>query len=227
MLESLRLNRHDGVKSISQFKVLDLTSLNQDKVISRRESQKVEFSDEALMAAYANGNLVAFEQLYGRHKDPLLRYFLRQVSQKAIAEELFQETWQSLIKNSKNYKSSAKFSTYLYTIAHSRLVDFYRKHSRQDWQSYDDENNHLELEAEVETQPERQLDVAELEQHLLQSLQILPAAQQEVFILKFEAGMSVPEIAEALGENPEAIKSRLRYGIAKLKGCFKRSELKR
>ena len=175
-----------------------------------------QFSDEALMTAYSNGNVSAFEQLYLRHKDSLLRYFLRQVGSKASAEELFQDTWQSIIKASSGYKSSAKFSTYLYHVARNRLIDHYRKQGRADYLTIDDEAS-FELSAEQDTQPEQQLDQQQVQRQFQLALAQLVPAQREVLILKYENGMTVSEIAETIGDNHEAVKSRLRYAVNKLK----------
>ncbi len=221
MLESLRLNGHYEDKSDQTLDVLTPLNLVES---SSPVLENASLSDEALMAAYAQGNVQAFEKLYGRHKDPLLRYFLRQISSRATAEELFQETWQSLIKNCASYKSSAKFTTYLYTIAHSRLVDFYRKNGRAEFESIDNESSQ-QYAAEEMSQPEFQIGAAELKAQLLEALEAMPVAQKEVFLLKYEAGMSVPEIAKVLDDNPEAVKSRLRYCVANLKGFFNKDEL--
>lgn len=192
-------------------------------------------SDEALMLGYAQGNVKAFEQLYHRHKDSLLRFFLRQVSARATADELFQETWQSLIKNSAKYQATAKFSTYLYRIAHSRLVDFYRKNGREHWLEFDEQlvdsvasgaDASLAERRQRQWQPEAQHDELALKEQLFEALETLPENQREVFLLKFEAGMSVAEIANCLEQNAEAVKSRLRYATAKLKGFFNLDELK-
>ncbi len=225
MLESANVNSHDGVKSISEIITLDTSSRQLEQTSKLIEEVASQLSDEALMAAYAQGNVKAFEQLYGKHKDPLLRYFLRQLDSRAIAEELFQETWQSLIKNSANYKSSAKFTTYLYTIAHSRLVDYYRKAGRVRLDSMNENEQAEEYEADASQEPEFQINAAELKAQLTDALEALSSDQKTVFLLKYEAGMSVPEIAQVLGQNPEAIKSRLRYCVANLKGFFSKSEL--
>lgn len=224
MLESFFVNRHDGAKSTAETVALDISSKQFDSIKAKAQSSN-ELSDEALMAAYAHGNVKAFEQLYRRHKDPLLRFFLRQIESAAKAEELFQETWQSLIKNSLSYRSSAKFTTYLYTIARSRLVDFYRKQGKADFESLDNDETSIEPLAEIASQPENQRQVVELKAQLMAALDVLPSGQKEVFLLKFEAGMTVPEIAEVLALNPEAVKSRLRYCVANLKGFFSKQEL--
>jgi len=79
-------------------------------------------ADEELMLAYKNGDAMAFETLYQRHKGSLYRYMLRQCASRAVAEELFQDVWMSIIRTRKRYYSSAKFSTYLFRVAHNRLM---------------------------------------------------------------------------------------------------------
>src|SRR5919202_3130423 len=83
--------------------------------------------DEALMLAYQAGNAGAFETLYRRHRTRLYRFVLRAVKTRAVAEELFQEIWMRVIEARSRYTPQAKFTTWLYTIAHNHLVDHWRK----------------------------------------------------------------------------------------------------
>src|SRR5438874_12445107 len=83
-------------------------------------------SDEDLMLAYAAGDAAAFDVLYGRHKGGVYRYLLRQCRQGVAVDELFQDVWMNLIRARASYVPSAKFTTYLYRLAHNRLIDHYR-----------------------------------------------------------------------------------------------------
>src|SRR4051812_38511979 len=83
-------------------------------------------SDEALMLAYAGGDAGAFEPLYARHKGPVFRYVLRSVKTRAEADELFQDVWMRAIEARARYRPEAKFTTWIYTIAHHRLIDHWR-----------------------------------------------------------------------------------------------------
>src|SRR3954469_7457512 len=87
----------------------------------------MEAPDEELMAAYRDGNAAAFDTLYARHRGALFRYVLRGVKLRAVAEELYQEVWILVIEARKRYAPSARFTTWLYTIAHNRLVDHWRR----------------------------------------------------------------------------------------------------
>jgi RNA polymerase sigma-70 factor (ECF subfamily) len=84
-------------------------------------------TDETLMLGYRDGDAAAFDVLYGRHKGGIYRYLLRQCRNAALADELFQDVWMNLIRARAGYTVQAKFSTYLYRIAHNRLMDHFRR----------------------------------------------------------------------------------------------------
>ena len=91
----------------------------------------MEAGDEQLMLAYQRGDAAAFDQLYRRHKGALYRFLLYSVRERALAEEFFQEIWMRVIEARGRYQSRAKFTTWLYTVAHHRLVDHWRKRGLQ------------------------------------------------------------------------------------------------
>ena len=165
------------------------------------------------MLAYRHGDAGAFETLYVRHKGPLYRFVLRSVKVRALAEELYQEIWMRVIEARGRYSVQAKFTTWLYTIAHNLLVDHWRRKGLTLVQ-LDEE----ELVAAPDN-PARQAEARESLARLLQAIEALPAAQREAFLLHEEAGLTVAEIAAATGTNEEAAKSRLRYAMAKLKAA--------
>ncbi|MGQ0545487.1 MAG: RNA polymerase sigma factor [Betaproteobacteria bacterium] len=173
----------------------------------------MEGADEELMLAYRNGNAGAFETLYGRHRARLYRFVLRSVKERGTAEELFQDVWMRVIEARSRYAPRAKFTTWLYSIAHNRLIDHWR---RKGLTLVDLEN--VEVEGNGPN-PEHQAQARQGLQRFASALEALPAAQREAFLLHEEAGMSVPEIAQATGAGEEAAKSRLRYAIAKLKAA--------
>ena len=165
------------------------------------------------MLAYGRGDAGAFEMLYKRHRGALFRFILRAVKQRAAAEELFQEAWIRVIEARSRYAPQARFTTWLYTIAHNLLVDHWRRKGLTLVQ-LDEE----ELVAAPDN-PARQAEAREALARLVQAIEALPAAQREAFLLHEEAGLTVAEIAAATGTNEEAAKSRLRYAMAKLKAA--------
>ncbi len=174
--------------------------------------------DEPLMLAWCAGDATAFERLYGRHKGGVLRYMLRQTGKRELAEELFQDVWLRVVNARAAYTSKARFSAWLYSIAHNRLMDHFREHARARLVSYSEEAGPLEeTPAAALAQPERTLERKQDAQELLRLLDALPEAQREAFVLQQEGELSVEEIAAATGVSRETAKSRLRYALAKLR----------
>lgn len=174
--------------------------------------------DEDLMLAYARGSTDAFDTLYRRHKGPLYRYLVRQCRDPSTAEELFQDIWANLVRARQSYVVTARFTTWLYRLAHNRLIDHYRRHAPASLASFDDEDAGLaEPAAAAHEQPDAAYDAKAKAARLLTVLGELPEAQREAFVLQNESGMSIEEIAEATGVNRETAKSRLRYAMAKLR----------
>jgi RNA polymerase sigma-70 factor (ECF subfamily) len=89
-----------------------------------------DISDETLMLAYAAGDAGAFDRLYERHRGGVYRYVLRHVGNAGLADELFQDVWMNAIRARASYAPTAKFSTWIYTLAHHRLVDHWRSSGR-------------------------------------------------------------------------------------------------
>ena len=188
----------------------------------------MEAGDEQLMLAYREGDAGAFELLYKRHKGALYRFVLRSVRDRAIAEELYQEIWMRAIEARGRYEVQAKFTTWLYTIAHNRLVDHHNRlvdHWRKrglTLVALDEEGAaQAEPAATADYEPHRQLEAKQGLARFVRALEALPPAQREAFLLHEEAGMSVAEIARATGTGEEAAKSRLRYALSKLKEAMR------
>jgi len=174
-------------------------------------------SDEQLMLAYAGGDAGAFEALYARHKGALFRFVLRSVKARGEAEELFQEIWMRAIEARGRYAPQAKFSTWLYTIAHNRLVDHWRAKGLALVSLDDDESPVPEVAADPGSEPHRQVEARQTLERLGAALAALPQAQREAFLLHHEGGLTAAEIAAATGSGEEAAKSRLRYAMNKLR----------
>lgn len=167
-------------------------------------------SDEDLLARYAAGEVAAFEQLYARHESPVWRFLLRQCAQRAVAEELHQETWFAVARDASRFRPDARFTTWLYAIARHRLIDRLRAtkpHTSLDQEWIDDQSPAPPEEAERQEQGDA----------ILAALEQLPAEQREAFLLQAEAGLSVEQIAAVTGTGFETAKSRLRYARERLK----------
>lgn len=175
-------------------------------------------SDENLMLQYKDGDDQAFETLYSRYRQPLFRYLQHQCGNAAIAEELFQDIWINLIRARHRYEVSASFKTFIYHMAHNRLIDHYRKQKHGVPASYDEHEELLNLEVTANPlSAERQVQGQQTMARLMAAITALPEAQREAFLLKENTGLSVEQIADITGVNVETAKSRIRYAINKLR----------
>lgn len=180
-------------------------------------------TDETLMLAYRDGEAAAFEALYARHRGRLFRYLLHQCRRQGDAEEMFQEIWMSVIRARDSYEVSAKFTTWLFRIAHNRLIDTFRARGRLaefELEPAGDDDERPDFPAPASEQPERLIERAELAGRLVDAVEQLPAPQREAFLLAVEGGLSVEEIANAAGTGFETAKSRLRYAYARLRATL-------
>ena len=175
------------------------------------------------MQSYAAGQAAAFEQLYGRHRLRMWRYFYRNTGDGALADDLTQDLWFAVVDNAARYEVRSKFTTWLFTMAHHRLVDHWRRLRPGISLSADTEESMRladSLFAASGFEPDHQLDRQLMAHALLAALAQLPTEQRECFLLQVEADMTVTEIALATGVAEETAKSRLRYARAKLRAAL-------
>ena len=145
----------------------------------------------------------------------LFRFMLHQVREHGTAEELYQDVWQRVITARARYRPEARFSTWLFQIAHNRLTDHWRALQHRPAAPADAEER-TEREADPQT-PERQLSAFEERRRLQLALEELPADQREVVLLRLEQELSLEQIGEITGVGRETVKSRLRYALDKLR----------
>ena len=172
-------------------------------------------SDEALMRAWVDGEVTAFDQLYSRHRGRLYRFLLRQLRDQATADELFQDVWQRVIAARVGWKPEAAFSTWLFRIAHNRLADHWRASSYRPPAPADADERAARI-PDPDT-PERTLSEFEQRRLLQLALDALPAEQREVLLLRLEQELTLEEIGAITGVGRETVKSRLRYAMEKLR----------
>lgn len=185
-------------------------------------------TDEALMLNYGKGSKAAFATLYERHKGPLYRYVCRQLGAKhqSKAQELFQEVWLRVIDNRTRYKVEAKFSTWLYRIAHNLLIDEQRKLTARGEHLVlvDDEqgeSDHIPIASNQGNQ-ENTLHNKYLQQAIKHCVELLVPQQREAFLLRHEAGFEPAQVCDIVEAKPETVKTRLRYAMSQLRECLER-----
>ena len=169
-------------------------------------------SDEALVQVCNQGDPraahAAFEALYLRHKDYVLRVALRFAPDIDTALDALQDTFVQLLRRfppkGDGITLTAKLTTLLYPIARNAAITAARRAGR-----FPVADN--VTPDQLPARPERVGgDIGRI-------LAVLPSGQREAITLRFVDGMSMKEIAEVLGIPKGTVKSRLHQGIAKLR----------
>lgn len=189
-------------------------------------------SEETLMRDFAKGDLGAFEVLLNRYRRPLFGYISRFVGNDR-AEDIFQETFYRVIRSKDSYKVRAKFSTWLFTIAHNVCVDHLRKSGRvslvsiseplststDGTRTYEDT-----LESGDAGPSEKSID-EEMNSCIERLILELPEPQRQVLLLRQFGDMSFKEIARTVGCRVNTAKSRMRYALEALRKDLSKSSL--
>ena len=184
-------------------------------------------SDEVLMAVYRAGEARAFAVLVGRHKRGLYNFLLRSVHQPSRAEELLQDVFVRVIRSKDRWEQTAKFSTWVYTIARNLTIDESRRQRFRDHQSLDAKRTRggdgevgrsmLDTLPSADLPTDVEADRPTLQIRLRNAVDALPEDQREVFTLRQVVGLSFKEIGEIVGAPENTVKSRMRYALEKLR----------
>ena len=193
--------------------------------------------DDQLMLAYAQGDGAAFDVLYARHEGGLFRFVKRLLGARlaAPADEVFQATWVRLLSARDSFSpQGAAWRTWAFTIAHNLAMDRLRVSGREVALDahFDDGDDALPLldrgvpgaapDAAAHPSAEELAFWRAAGRRLLACLDELPAEQRAAFLLHHEDGLTVEALAASLGIGFETVRSRLRYGLQKLRGCMER-----
>ena len=172
------------------------------------------------MGRYARGDAAAFELLYRRHELRVWRYLARNCGNRVTADDLMQEVWFAVARDAVRYRPTARFTTWVFTIAHNRFIDHMRRNRPQiSLQTLSDEAQSViaELTADPAAGPLAAALAQDQAAALLRAVEALPQEQREAFLLQVEGDLGVEEIATITGCSFETTKSRLRYARAKLR----------
>ena len=181
-------------------------------------------SDEELMTRYGRGDAAAFELLYRRHEMRVWRYLTRNVGNRAATDDLMQEVWFAVARDAARYSPTARFTTWLFTIAHNRMIDLVRTSRRQtslDALGHEAAAVVEQLTAEPNAGPFAMAVARDQAGSLARAFESLPEEQREAFLLQIEGDLSVEEIAAITHSSFETTKSRLRYARTKLRELLK------
>ncbi len=183
--------------------------------------------DAALMLRVKQGDTGAFAVLVDKYKQPVLNVAYRMLRDATEAEDLAQTVFVQVFKSAGRYEVSAKFSTWLFTIARNLCLNEIRRRSRHPVDSMEathpaQEDLPAQQFPDVKTvSPPESLLHGELEEKIEQALAGLPENQRLAIALCREDELSYEEIARVLDCSVSATKSLIHRGRETLKQKLK------
>lgn len=171
-------------------------------------------TDEALFERHRGGDANAFEPLLRRHADALLGFLARMVRDRALAEDLFQETFLRVHTKSDTFKQGQRFKAWLYAIAAHAAIDAMRKSARLpdtfSFDAEDDDAQPLSATLHAETpHPSEKLSAEERRARVHAAVETLPPRQRATVALAYFEGLTYPEVAAALGCTVGTVKTQV------------------
>ena len=188
------------------------------KVVSSDTPLIEDIPNEELMLQHGQGSEEAFTELLKRHQKGVLNYVYRMIQNRHVAEEITQDVFLALIKNGQRYQPTAKFTTYLYTIASNMVSKEWMKRKRRPkvfsilagfGNQDDDTYNPLNQISDKKADTVAQYKKGEISRAINDALKHLPEHQREAFILRRFQDLSYLEIAEITGVPIGTAKSRV------------------
>jgi len=184
-------------------------------------------ADAVLMLRVKRGDRAAFAELVGKYQQPLFNFVFRTLRDETETEDVAQNTFLQVWKSRARYQRTAKFSTWLFTIARNLCLNEIRRRSRHPAESLE------ETHAEHDDQPSRQYEDkkiflptetalhGELAQKIEEALAELPENQRTAILLCRQDELSYEEIAKVLDCSLSATKSLIHRGREFLKEKLK------
>jgi RNA polymerase sigma-70 factor, ECF subfamily len=173
-------------------------------------------ADEELMQLVYTSRADAFEVIYDRHADVAFSLAFRMCGQRALAEDVVQESFLSLWRSRARYDGTrGSVRTWLLGIVHNRAIDALRRRAVRDRPIVDGEG----LEERVPAPERTDLEFARREdaRQVRDALEQLPGEQSRVIELAYFGGMTHLQIAQMLDTPVGTIKGRMRLGLAKMR----------
>jgi RNA polymerase sigma-70 factor (ECF subfamily) len=187
--------------------------------------------DRELVSLYINGSEKAFETLLVRHKDKIFRFIYMKVRDKALTQDIFQDTFIKVVNTLKagGYNEEGKFLPWVMRIAHNLIIDYFRKHNKvrlvsESSSQRDDFNIFHTLKLDDEN-VEDEITRVELEEQMVELIEYLPDTQREILKMRIFKEMSFKDIADQKEISINTALGRMRYALINLRRLIEKHQL--
>ncbi len=150
-----------------------------------------------------------YEQIYKEYDKKVLNYIRTRVNNLQDAEDIHTDVFMKVYQNLQTYdESKAAISTWIYTIAHNKIIDFYRVNH---------ESLPLELDALGESEPAYEEELCDDTMEILaQALEELPEKDRDIIVLSYYGDLTLKETAEKMGISYNSCKQHHKVALEHL-----------
>lgn len=168
------------------------------------------------MLLFRDGSREAFEELFSRHHRAVIRFAWRMTGDPSTAEEAAQEIFLRIARAAPTYRPTAKFTTWMYTVARRTTLNYLRDTEEARGTvpivtegEGDDGAYAIQLPGPDDRNPEQVVWEAQLAERFRKALGDLPEVYRSAFVLNRGDGLSYEEVAQVLGVTAQAVKTRI------------------
>ena len=185
-------------------------------------------SDQVLLNNYLSGDRNAISRLIERHSRCVRDYINMMVKDRDVAEDIFQETFIKAVRviDEGRYTDNGKFLSWILRIAHNQVIDHFRA-QRQSKAVTESEAGYdvLGTLRFAERTVEDSMVSDQIERDVRALVELLPAEQREVVMLRYFSGLSFKDIAEQTEVSINTALGRMRYALINLRRMIKEKNL--
>ncbi len=176
-------------------------------------------SDNELVAAYMNDDKQAFEVLLSRHKNKVYNYILSLVKDKALADDIFQDTHIKIVNTLRNgtYRDEGKYIQWVMRIAHNLVIDHFRRSQRFPTVRTDENFDIFDVLGNSEESIEQKIIREQINSDVKKLIRQLPEEQRKVLIMRHYSNMSFKDIADKTDVSINTALGRMRYALINLR----------
>jgi RNA polymerase sigma-70 factor (ECF subfamily) len=170
-------------------------------------------ADREDAARLCRGDTSGLAGLMSRHQDRLFRYLLRLLGERGLAEDVFQQTWLHVSERIRRYDAARPFAPWLVAVARNLALDVLRRIRPASLADVEEPRAPASgsdpLEHAIARQRAERVEAA---------LAALGPLDREVLTLRFEDGLTLPELATTLAVPLPTAKARLYRALERLRG---------
>lgn len=170
--------------------------------------------DKKLMLKYQQGDHMAFDVLYSRHKDKVYSYIAKRVHQTGEIEDLYQKVFIKFHKAKKLYDPKYEVLPWLYTITKNEFLDFIKKRKMESVEF----NEQIHGVSNTDDSPES-------ENFDLRKEKALSANEKKAIELRYLKESEFEEISKILSTSTSNARKLVSRGLKKLKAKYQRGTL--